>query len=88
MEYLNVTEQAAIDEILKFPGVFRLSAPSWIPVPSLRGGHGRPAFDPDGLDDVAADFHESSFDLQCGLQVTERQVPVELCAAAFTGRRD
>lgn len=81
-----MNEEAAIDQILSFPGIFTAAVTSLISVSTVFGGQLPVKAQTLGADDDRGDFYESSFDLQSGLQVTERKVPAELFAAVFTGR--
>lgn len=74
---------ALIEKILELPGV------------ELMGGQAGTARQGGALDldlgkaadeDGRWDFHDSSFALRSGLQVTERQVPADLCRKLFPAR--
>jgi hypothetical protein len=68
------TTDPLIEEILKLPGTVHLNGAQ------LRHRHHAAPL-PD--DDASWDFYDSSYALRSGLQVTEREVPAELCRAVF-----
>ncbi|MEY4752477.1 MAG: hypothetical protein RJA44_152 [Pseudomonadota bacterium] len=72
-----MTIETLIQEILRAPAVDVGSASMrqnrsllWLAAPA-------------GDNEAGWEWYDSSYDLQAGLDVTEHQIPVELCAAVF-----